>query len=79
MIKYFDPPTKDSSTVHDVLRGVQTVNITDRMPVILQHEGHSRTIVGYEMTKNGRINLLAFDPSKHVMYNYITTDANSLF
>jgi len=42
----------------------EPIIVTDRMPLVLQHKGHSRTIVGYEMTKNGAINLLAFDPSK---------------
>lgn len=32
-------------------------------PLYLQHEGHSRTIVGYEQLRNGNIRLLIFDPS----------------
>jgi len=32
-------------------------------PLYLQHEGHSRTIVGYEQFRNGQIRLLIFDPS----------------
>ncbi|CAF0817583.1 unnamed protein product [Rotaria sp. Silwood1] len=32
-------------------------------PLYLQHEGHSRTIVGYEQFHNGNIRLLIFDPS----------------
>lgn len=39
------------------------VIVSDRMPIILQHNGHSRTIVGYELTKNNTINLLIFDPA----------------
>ncbi|KAL6309032.1 peptidase family C78-domain-containing protein [Sparassis latifolia] len=50
----------------DVLRGAQAVVDTDRMPLILQHAGHSRTIVGYEQCKNSMINLLVFDPSRRI-------------
>ncbi|XP_049853497.1 zinc finger-containing ubiquitin peptidase 1-like isoform X1 [Schistocerca gregaria] len=32
-------------------------------PLYLQHQGHSRTIVGVEQLKDGGINLLVFDPS----------------
>jgi len=32
-------------------------------PLYLQHEGHSRTIIGYEQFRNGNIRLLIFDPS----------------
>lgn len=35
------------------------------MPLILQHAGHSRTVVGFEKYQNG-VNLLIFDPSKYV-------------
>ncbi|KDQ33781.1 hypothetical protein PLEOSDRAFT_152572 [Pleurotus ostreatus PC15] len=42
----------------------EAVRITERMPIILQHQGHSRTIVGYEVTKKGEVNLLTFDPSR---------------
>jgi len=51
-------------TAYDVLRGASPVTVTSRMPLILQHAGHSRTIVGYEVSKNGLVNLLVFDPSK---------------
>ena len=33
-----------------------------RPPLFLQHQGHSRTVVGYEKLRNGNINLLVFDP-----------------
>ena len=36
----------------------------DKMPLYLQHQGHSRTIVGVERTKAGDLNLLLFDPGK---------------
>lgn len=44
----------------------EAVRITERMPIILQHQGHSRTIVGYEVTKKGEVNLLTFDPSRYL-------------
>ncbi|KAJ7871475.1 peptidase family C78-domain-containing protein [Mycena olivaceomarginata] len=51
-------------TINDALRGASPVTVTSRMPLILQHQGHSRTIVGYEVSKTGLVNLLEFDPSK---------------
>lgn len=35
------------------------------MPLILQHNGHSRIIVGYEVDGRGITNLLMFDPSQY--------------
>lgn len=76
IVDYFDPLdsstskhlasvlTSEKKTVGDALRGASPVKITDRMPLILQHQGHSRTIVGYEMMKNGNVNLLTFDPAR---------------
>ncbi|KAF9487880.1 hypothetical protein BDN71DRAFT_1457989 [Pleurotus eryngii] len=57
---------KDFNTrehIEGVTQG-EAVMITERMPIILQHQGHSRTIVGYEVTKKGEVNLLTFDPSR---------------
>lgn len=34
-----------------------------RLVVFRQHNGHSRTIIGYEMIKSNTINLLIFDPA----------------
>ncbi|KAH9167446.1 hypothetical protein EDB89DRAFT_2245668 [Lactarius sanguifluus] len=42
-----------------------SIVVTDRMPLILRHQGHSRTIVGYEITRDGATDLLVFDPSVH--------------
>lgn len=36
----------------------------DKMPLYLQHQGHSRTIVGVEVTKAQEVNLLLFDPGR---------------
>jgi len=40
------------------------VTSTGHMPLILQHDGHSRSVVGYEISKTGTVNLLVFDPSR---------------
>ncbi|XP_065339015.1 zinc finger-containing ubiquitin peptidase 1-like isoform X2 [Cloeon dipterum] len=32
-------------------------------PLYLQHQGHSRTVVGVEQSKDGSINMIVFDPS----------------
>ncbi|WVQ73078.1 hypothetical protein IAR50_002641 [Cryptococcus sp. DSM 104548] len=44
----------------------EPVRISDKFPLILQHSGHSRTIVGYEENARGDINLLLFDPGRAV-------------
>ncbi|KAK9896056.1 DUF1671-domain-containing protein [Cystobasidium minutum MCA 4210] len=38
----------------------------DRMPLYLQHQGHSRVIIGVEQTKAGELNLLLFDCGKKI-------------
>lgn len=43
---------------------VEAVRVSKRFPLILQHSGHSRTIIGYEENARGDINLLLFDPGK---------------
>jgi uncharacterized membrane protein YgcG len=44
-----------------------TVSVTAAAPFVpplyLQHQGHSRTIVGYEIKHDGSVNLLILDPS----------------
>lgn len=34
--------------------------------MVLQHSGHSRTIIGYEVNSKGDTNLLLFDPGKSI-------------
>ena len=64
---YFDGDTQGQSTsAQERWRGATPVVISTRMPLILQHQGHSRTIVGYEIAKYGGTILLAFDPSTYV-------------
>ncbi|KAI0747975.1 peptidase family C78-domain-containing protein [Daedaleopsis nitida] len=60
---------RKATTVSEALRGARPVIVTDKLPIILQHQGHSRTIVGCEQVKGGAINLLTFDPARHVPQN----------
>ncbi|KAI6129168.1 peptidase family C78-domain-containing protein [Pisolithus croceorrhizus] len=54
-------------TVNDALRDGSPVITTEKMPVILQFEGHSVTVVGYEVQSRTReVNLLVFDPSSTI-------------
>lgn len=76
--RYFTSPSPNCSavrntvnavraTVDEVLLHATPVICTDRMPLVLQHDGHSRTVVGFEKQRNGSINLLVLDPSKFVI------------
>ncbi|KAG6379142.1 peptidase family C78-domain-containing protein [Boletus reticuloceps] len=60
---------KPEGDINKILRTASPIVITNKMPVIMQYEGHSVTIVGYELAKNGKINLLAFNPSNRVDEN----------
>ncbi|KAF8797859.1 hypothetical protein BYT27DRAFT_7236821 [Phlegmacium glaucopus] len=64
VVDYFTPKqTIDKpTTVFESLTN-SPVTSTNKMPLILQHNGHSRTIVGYEVDGRGIINLLTFDPA----------------
>ncbi|KAK2467061.1 hypothetical protein APHAL10511_001319 [Amanita phalloides] len=58
-------PTVRAKDVNQALHRASAVTITDQMPLVLQHNGHSRTIIGYE-AKRGSTNLLVFDPSSRM-------------
>jgi Peptidase family C78 len=64
VVDYFTPKqTIDKPTnVFESLTN-SPVMITNKMPLILQHDGHSRTIIGYEIDSRGITNLLMFDPA----------------
>lgn len=65
--RYFDTQSEDHPTsVQERWRAATPVVISERMPLILQHPGHSRTIIGYEIAKDGRTTLLTFDPAVYV-------------
>ncbi|KAG9050079.1 hypothetical protein FS837_007832 [Tulasnella sp. UAMH 9824] len=58
------PSANQSSSSED--RHSSHVIMSNHMPIILQHNGHSRTIVGYEMTRYDVTNLLIFDPARTI-------------
>ena len=66
VVEYFTPKatSTERSNMYQMLKGASPVLVTDRMPIILQHNGHSRTIVGYEVDKRGVVNLITFDPGR---------------
>jgi hypothetical protein len=67
VVKYFTPkisPGSNGGTINEALMGASPVTLTDRMPLILQHSGHSRLIVGYEINRSGQVDLLTFDPAQ---------------
>ena len=45
-----------------MLNGV--VAVAERVLVVLQNAGHSGTVVGYGIQRNGECNFLVFDPSR---------------
>lgn len=51
-------------TDQDGIERGEAVRLSTRYPLILQHSGHSRTIIGYEENAAGSINLLLLDPGK---------------
>ncbi|KAI0028638.1 peptidase family C78-domain-containing protein [Vararia minispora EC-137] len=64
---YFSPPDQhEHSSFRGIWKDASAVTQTDRLPLVLQHNGHSRTIVGYEINRKGQIVLLVFDPSKRI-------------
>ncbi|PPQ78523.1 hypothetical protein CVT25_011795 [Psilocybe cyanescens] len=64
VVNYFTPnqPSPEPADAYESLK-ISPIITSDKMPLILQHNGHSRTVVGYETDKNGITNLLVFDPS----------------
>ncbi|XP_069742887.1 zinc finger-containing ubiquitin peptidase 1 [Narcine bancroftii] len=51
---------------------------THKPPIYLQHQGHSRTIVGFEERNNGTLCLLIFDPSNQEMWKLRCSDVTGL-
>lgn len=66
VVEYFAPKKNQDSTPQNLFDTLNNspIIVTDKMPLILQHKGHSRTIVGFEVDKNGDTNLLLFDPAQ---------------
>ncbi|QRW03654.1 peptidase family c78 protein [Ceratobasidium sp. AG-Ba] len=51
----------DSRSGPNSTRGVF---MSRRMPIVLQHKGHSRTVVGLEFAPSGETNVLIYDPAR---------------
>ncbi|KAJ3572815.1 hypothetical protein NP233_g2834 [Leucocoprinus birnbaumii] len=71
MVQYFtsDRPEYNkvqsaSTSINDILGKTSPVVSTHLMPVILQHRGHSRLIVGYQQDVDGNVDLLTFDTGR---------------
>ncbi|KAE9395016.1 hypothetical protein BT96DRAFT_1022189 [Gymnopus androsaceus JB14] len=66
IVRYFDKYNQrnSASTVNAALLGASPVQCAPCMPLILQNDGHSRMVIGYELTILGGVTLLVFDPSK---------------
>ncbi|KAF8906000.1 peptidase family C78-domain-containing protein [Gymnopilus junonius] len=64
VVKYFTPEQiiEKPMNAFESLETSPVIN-TDKPPLILQHDGHSKTVVGYEVDKNGMTSLLVFDPA----------------
>ena len=66
VVDYFTPKqTIDKPTNVFESLTKSPVTSTNKIPLILQHNGHSRTIVGYEVDGHGVTNLLTFDPAQY--------------
>ncbi|WVQ67080.1 uncharacterized protein L199_005274 [Kwoniella botswanensis] len=76
----------DSRSAFDVLMRTQdggvgrgeVIRTSKKFPLILQHSGHSRTIIGYEENSRGDINLLLFDPGRSMPKDIRSTAISSL-
>jgi hypothetical protein len=65
IISYFGTGVQTAAkSINEALKGAAPVTSTDKMPLILQHQGHSRVIIGYELMKGDKLNLLTFDSSR---------------
>lgn len=69
MVDYFSPEIPEanngpSTSINNVLGKTSPVFVTRLMPVILQHRGHSRVVVGYQENANGNVDLLTFDTGR---------------
>ncbi|KAI0797845.1 peptidase family C78-domain-containing protein [Abortiporus biennis] len=81
IVKYFSEgiqQTAKQSTVTQALSGASPIIVTEKLPIVLQHAGHSRTVVGFERGAKGQINLLMFDPSSKFIPHEIRNAALKL-
>ena len=63
-------PGQAPTSAFDTLMSSKGSNVqqTELLPLYLQHQGHSRTIVGMETVKSGETHLLLFDPGRCVRF-----------
>ncbi|KAI8060016.1 peptidase family C78-domain-containing protein [Gongronella butleri] len=66
---YFEAGVKSNSK--------KTVYMTNRPPLYLQHAGHSRTVIGIEILKDGKRNLILFDPGRRMLRSYRHASSSS--
>ncbi|KAK4053317.1 hypothetical protein OIO90_003929 [Microbotryomycetes sp. JL221] len=71
IMRYFEsdrsntPQSQDAFSAMMATKG-EPVLVTSKAPLYLQHQGHSRTVVGVDVTKNGDSWLLLYDPGLSV-------------
>lgn len=63
VVQYFTPPAAGPSKPANAFQALSSSPVlsTDKIPLILQRSGHSQMIIGYEVLKNGTIQLLLYD------------------
>ncbi|CAE6518923.1 unnamed protein product [Rhizoctonia solani] len=61
---HFMESSNDLSSGPEESQTTPHVYMSTKMPIVLQHKGHSRTVVGIEFTKSGGTNLLIYDPAR---------------
>ncbi|KAJ2356578.1 hypothetical protein GGF43_001985 [Coemansia sp. RSA 2618] len=66
IVEYFTSGITDDPA--DDAASSQRVRFTDKHPLYLQHQGHSRTVVGVELADSGT-NVLIFDPDVAVAHS----------
>ncbi|TRM57596.1 peptidase family C78-domain-containing protein [Schizophyllum amplum] len=65
IMDYFEPKRQAAPTdVNSALMSSSPITSTDKMPLILQYNGHSQAIIGFEQLKDGSVNLLTLDPGR---------------
>ncbi|KAI9030115.1 peptidase family C78-domain-containing protein [Phycomyces nitens] len=67
--EYFENATKETDAKKTIQGSLSSTifYLTDQPPLYLQHSGHSRTIIGIEILKDGQRNLIMFDPGRRML------------
>ena len=56
----------------------KTVYITSKPPLYLQHQGHSRTVIGIELLESGKRNLIMFDPGRRILRSHSSSTSRNM-